>query len=570
MQNLKITRVEIGLIFFAVAMFSLAIISPDAGRFINITLAALLLAALVGPQLRTIKEIGATISAGAKVPDGRYKTFILQMAIVAAFLVVTVLTLTVLSPAAGEMMQNALLSVGWLINLALASLVVILIPAFFAWNFKKGIHVVVDFSGMNVRALASGWMPPECRPDVLICNLPNESPDAFKARLAAGIEKADAATWVVVIVQGYPVGMIYSAAGVIDFVRDAPPFQSEAWLPEQKIVPADTRFIGETEKEYHDYIESFFLHFPEWAQRSKITKETSGKSFVFQQVLRAALVSCFVLFSSVLFAQKSLQVRDALGTKIREIPAAGTRITYLFANSEIYRIADGKSDFVSLLVSAPMYRDNGGGNFVALMSGQKIVCRASSTGNVAAVGSPITDPTKRAEIMRPRDAVEVVPEGGGFSLPDSATSAAYAEIAKDKIRQMDQRIGQISRPWWEVIMFLFWEWMPLLIIICGAAYLAAYGAAKEGYWFAHRYAKGFLMGITLVAFVVILVDALLWAKYSGCGTFWLIIYTIIATAFGSWLFTRVNPDYRPAAGNQQRGISRRGGNDNYPPLNSGQ
>lgn len=487
----------------------------------------------------------------------RWPRWIVNTALFAAGIIVAGMWMSITHPSVGEIWQNQLISI-MLLLISCGAL-------FFAGVIVRGFYLscveitrdmpntygplerVLLVAGIRLDYTptlpVSTWMPPDSRPDILICSLPGEGPEQFAARMDDAIEQANVARWVVVLQQGNPAGMIYGAPDAsLDFLRDWPPFQTENWLPEQRIVPTGTRFRGETQTEFQQYVDRFMMHFPEWSARKKITGEKSRSGFVFQQVVRAASIFLFLLFSLAAFGQKSAKLA---ATKIaNDVPPAGAPVSFIFEKTDIYRTGNGSATYTELLKSAPGYRDNGGGELIAVMVGNKSTYKASQSEEVA------ERPVTKAAAMRPHNET-VNPDdiGGGFQMPDSTRMAELAERAKYEIWKGGNYAGQMAAPWWEVVMYAFWRWSPGIALLMGICWFWASLGSDEGYWGVHRYAKNILMLVSGTVATLFAINIYLWFVAQNTPTWALYIVAAIEFGVAYAIVRKVNPDFRPAKGN---------------------
>lgn len=504
----------------------------------------------------------------------RWPRWIINTALFAAGIIVAGMWMSVTHPAAGEILQNQLITLFLAavtiaaagLGLAIARGVWLSAPELTrdmppALSLPEKVFLVFGVRIGEYAALpVSTWTPPDAGRDILVCSMPGEGPEQFAARMDEAIEQANVARWVLVLQQGNPNGVIYGAPDAVSkFFRDWPPFQTENWLPEQRIVPAGTRFIGETETEFQDYIERFMMHFPEWSLRKKMSGEENRSGFVFQQIVKAASVAFFLLFSVSAFAQKSAKVES---TKIgKDVPDAGVEVSYIFQKTDLYRTGNGKATYAELLKNVPGYRDNGGGELLAIMAGGKSVYKASQTGDVA------EHPATKAAAMRPHSET-VEPESlqgsEGFNMPDSVRMIEMAETAQYEIWKASKTAGAMAKPWWEVVMSTFWIIYPILLIFAIVAWVFARVFASEGMMREHKVARRSLVIVLLSVAAVVLINLMLWAISTGAGPVPLTMFGGVLAAIAYYIVSRLTPNFNPARGNEpERG--RFGGN--YPQLN---
>ena len=491
----------------------------------------------------------------------RWPRWIINTALFAAGIIVAGMWMSVTHPAAGEILQNQLITL-FLTAVTIAAAGLGLAIARGVWlstpelardmpptlSLPEKVFLVFGVRiGENAALPVSTWTPPDAGRDILVCSLPGEGPEQFPSRMDEAIEQANVARWVLVLQQGNPNGVIYGAPDAVSkFFRDWPPFQTENWLPEQRIVPAGTRFIGETETEFQGYVERFMLHFPEWSLRKKMSGEENRSGFVFQQIVKAASVAFFLLFSVSAFAQKSAKVSQ---TQIaNSTPAPGTEVSYIFQKTDLYRTGNGKDNYTELLKNVPGYRDNGGGELLAIMADGKSVYKASQTGDVA------ERPATKAAAMRPHSEV-VEPDNlgnSGFSMPDSVEMIEMADRAKYEIWRMSRAAEYAAKPWWSVFMFGFWELASVGLILLMLAWIWAKVTAKEGYWSIHRRAKETLVVGSLIAASVLMVNVYLWAKAAGWPIEGLFVLVFAECAIAYGILVWINPDFRPQKGNNPK------------------
>ena len=478
--------------------------------------------------------------------------------------------LTATHPAAGEIFTNQLISV----FLLSVSIFAVALGFTIARNIlDSGRDLVADLPreiGPIERALlacgvrleygpaalpASTWMPPSIHPDRLVCSLPGEEPAAFAARFESGVNAANAAAWTLVLQRGNPIGMVYgSPEQTLTFERDLPPFQTEDWPEDLKVVPRGTRFVGETEADFSAYVDRFIPHFREWSARRKLTADAHRAGFVFQQIVRAsASVILVILCSLSAFSQKFEQVnRTPISS---EVPARNTAVVFQFERSDLQRIADGKRTYSELLKAVPNYRDGGGGKLLSVWAGNEVVYQANEV-------ERSVQPEIKSAAMRPYSRV-VDPGQGGFQMPDSVTSAEMAERVKYEIWKAEQIASQTAKPWWSVVMAAFWVLYPILLILSVVSWVCARVFASEGMIVPHKYARRFLVGVLLSVGAVVLVNAMLWAISTGAGPIPLTVFGILLAAIAYYVVSRLTPNFSPAPGNEpERAMYNR----NQPPL----
>ena len=393
----------------------------------------------------------------------RQKTVLLAIGAAACGQVIVSLLLTILHPAAGEIVQNILIQIGVFITLSLFAALAVLFASVLAWNFKKGIRI--EYSTTTGLLSSGAFTEPDISPDRLIMLRPGETDAEYEERVRAEISNACPHRWVVIVPYQYPSGMVYrNPDECMDFARDQPPFQASEIQPGQFI------FSQESYSDYVSFLNWFAYYFRDYAKSVKLQLVPENeKSQTFLTSLRAAFLSAlFVMLASGLFAQKSAQLR---ATDIaNKIPEAGQNISYVFEKSDIYRTADGRKTYIDLLTSVPSFRDDGGGKLVAVMSGNRSVYKAEQTGDVAAVN--------RNEIMRGN--AETVEGPVNYSLPDSLTTAEMIERGRRQVSFYKTEFWKQVRPVWAFVMYCFWALFPILgIAIVVLRFWAQLSASEE-------------------------------------------------------------------------------------------
>lgn len=462
------------------------------------------------------------------------------------------------NPAAGEIAASAIITAGlW----ALAALTA-LFGLFIAYNFLRSGREVWSELMQEIQEQAvplkieagRAWQDRlDISPDIILVPGPAETKEHFVARVEAARKTVTASRWAVVFEPGNPICVIYKPGeeGTV-FSRATPPF--EPVFAKEIPMPADL-FSTETEQEFRAYVEAFCRFFPEWSPAAKVLENPRRAAATVLEVFSPVLIGLLLLVSPGLFAQKAQQVEAALGTRIREIPEAETRIEYEFERGSVFRTADGRRDYVTLLKSLPGYRDGGGGKFISLSAGGRIVCQ----------GEQVQEVAQRDEMRPYREAITPRTDAPvSYSLPDSAGMADAAERAKYEVWRATETIGQGVEPWWGVVMYTLWRVFPFLILAGGVSWLFAGVCAREGMYTLHKHSRRAFAILALSVAAVLLINFLLIAVSMGLGPLGLSMVAAAETGAAYWLVTWLIPDFRPAAGNHPR----EGGyyNDNNPRL----
>lgn len=500
-----------------------------------------------------------------------WQHLIIVTGILAAAIVVAGLVMTVQHPAAGEIMQNQVISI-MLMLISLGAAFGAGIIARGIWrscdevslDFHDGYRPLsalwgvmlipvergLQFLGVNFSVSEPGalpaWVTNTAEVDTVVSMLPGEDYAAFRQRVEDSREMATHAKWIAVISPKEAGAVIFSGPDTEDvflFSRNLPPFAGD--IPAEQMIPEGIDFVGETAEQYAKYVAWFTYHFRRWAsgEKLRINPKRAGRIILetlTEKAKMSASVVALILLSLPAFSQKTEQVS---ATPIaRKITPAGEAITYVFSQSDQNRVGDGEKNYVELLKALPNFRNGGGGKLLTILAGGRPVYKASEIQEVA--------PTKAAA-MRPRsEAIDPGDVGNGFpDMPDSVSMAEMAERAKYEIWKGTEAASQAAAPWWEVIMFTFWQWSPLTIIIMMLAWMWARVGAEEGFWAIYRPAKRVLIIISLCVATLFMVNIFLWFKSLNMPAWTMFGVAAAECLVAVFVLTRINPDYRPAKGN---------------------
>lgn len=415
----------------------------------------------------------------------KYPLFVFSALWAAAVLVISGVALTVMHPAIGEIIEGVIISAaGYLIAFG-----AVYFGAIIMQSFRQSAQVVwqdiqarplIEYKALPASAL------PGIGSDLLIIPTPGESNAEYAARIEVAVKQSSATMWVVTLSPRHPVVTIYGQE-TYSFRRDEEIFQGETWKFIRRIAEAGTEFTTETDADFRRYVTEFCRYYREWAPVRKVELSAGAKRNVPLEILRNSVnIILFLLLSvSVVSGQsKTRQVDEALGTRIREIPAAGEKVTFVFreGNRDRYynRIGDGRSEYTDLLKRAPgiVGFDDQGGELVAVTKGEEVVARAESVERVN------ISPTSKADQMRPHRALasEEVRDPGrlGISIPDSASGAAMFEDWKRGIRETEQQAGEAAKPAFDFSWWLFGELFLSLFVAASILWFFAKTASEEG------------------------------------------------------------------------------------------
>lgn len=488
----------------------------------------------------------------------RIQTAALAGAILATCQVFAFLALSILSPYTAEIIQNTLISIGLFINIALAIMAGLMVVAVFAWNFGRGIHVQVETGG-GLRLLNSGadWQEPDLVQDILIATRPGETITDFAARKEAALSLAGPARWVLVLQERLPVGFLYNGpTSAVSFPRNAPPFQTGDWTDEQRIVPVNARFTDETDADFRQYVKRFCGHFREWSALKKMTEKPERAGVVHDLLLhvKPSASVLLLLLSVSTFAQKSAQVSAI--PKAGEIPPNGVGVTFTFEKAEVYRIGNGRANYVELLSVVPGYRDGGGGKLISIYAGTRSVYKAQQVERAA-------EPSK-ASVMRPYN--ETRPgDNTGVTMPDSAGMEEMAERTKYEIWKAGEVAKKVARPWWNTLMWVLWYVFAVIAIAAAVLGLGAKVFAKEGMYNWHKACRRGLAIILVSVGAILMINGLLLFASYDVGPVGLSVVALVEVLLVSWIVSFLVPNFTPDQGNAPM---IRGNGQNWPGLNA--
>jgi hypothetical protein len=483
-----------------------------------------------------------------------YPKYVFGFLFAVAAMTVSGLALAALHPAAGEIYQGFFIRFGFLIMLAGAGILLTLVVTAF-------VAVATSVSRMEIKALPAPQSPLallsgiSIAPDVLLIMHPNDDPEQFAELVKQEAKLANNGRWVVVLQFRFPLVTIFGAE-TYTYDRDEPIF-ARPDVPELsgRIAPAGTLFVEETEAQFVTYVKAFVREFRDWSPRKKAALSAGRTGSPALEILKhSANILLFLLFSVAAFGQsKTQQVADAVGVHIREIPATGSDISYTFETpggglKTYNRIGDGQSSYTQLLQKVPgvgTFNDEGG-RLVEIQRDGVLVARGAHVEYVNQ--SPADD-------MRPRRAETPVMDKPAFETPDSAAMIEMAERAQYEIWKASQTAGAVAKPWWEVVMSVFWVLYPLLLIFSLIAWVFARVFASEGMMMEHKYARRALVIVLLSVAAVVLCNLMLWAISTGAGPIPLTLFACVLAVVAYFIVSRLTPNFTPARGNEpERGM----------------
>jgi hypothetical protein len=473
-----------------------------------------------------------------------YPKFVYHAAAWCVGTIFAVLAIRTVSAAGGDIAEEIVLQVAT----AVTAVITCVIIASAARNIHRAFvePPVTPWAEPKQLPAETAWQPPSIAPDIIVALLPGEGMADFANRAILMAGEATNAIWVAII---QPKGgcAIYRGPNLSPrfFARGAEPFVG--LLPDGQKWPEGLSYEKETADEYRHYCDWFAFYFSKWTPEEKLIADTdhAGKTFLDTMTETAKAVT--VVFSLLLlclpaFGQsKTRQVDEALGTRIREIPQAGERVEYRFAEKGkemVYtRTGDGRSEYTDLLKKTKglvTFNDQGG-DLIAVLKNGEVVAKAD---NVERVNATPSRPDRNAAYLpenntsdpvRPRGALPTADEIAGTPrtdqvyLPDSSEVAETLDGVKKKINYRKTELWHTVEPIWEFVMWAFFSVIPIAICFGGLFRYVSQTARNEGFYGlsgigliirrAHEAASGWTLAICWVVSIVLLIDVFMWFVY---------------------------------------------------------
>lgn len=408
---------------------------------------------------------------------------------IALGLCMAALALSLFSPDSAEVAVSVVKQAGLLCLLCLLGLAGVA----FAGHMAEGVREIAAYVPPQdeTKALPSGTF--DISPDVLVYRMPGEGKQDYIARAKAAIAAATPSAWVVW--PDFTENVLTIATGpesatLCDMGEE--PWSEE--LPERFRIPEGAEIVPEK------YIAWLRGIFPEWAagmrkQAEKERRERRIKSIEtpleIVEFVRTSAVCILMLFSVGMFAQsKTRQVDESVGTRIREIPSAGSRVEYTFREGRREKTyiatGTGHTDYTDLLRSTgtglARYNDEGGTLLFVKKDGE-VIAKGTAVGDVATRVKYEFEPSTTGDPVRPRRLPNEQPtytgEPQSFSLPDSMAMVENIENMKEEITGWKARLWASARPVWDFFMWIFGSLFFLLIGLLGMLHYIAGSAANE-------------------------------------------------------------------------------------------
>lgn len=493
-----------------------------------------------------LRQIGFHLLTWSSRNKDRYPRYFAAFLIFAGGLVTSSVILTAMHPAAGEIAQSALIRLGLLINITLAGLFLLLVLAFALKTFGEGVKIERHAAPLLLLAAPDGISP-----DVLIVRQEGETDRQFDDRANAAAKESTHTHWVVVIPYRSPVLTMFGDIART-YNRDEPIFAREEWADrfDGRIATKGTIFSTETAESYAAYIRDFISFYREWSPRKKVELSAGKSPSVLLDILKnSANILLFVLLSVSAFGQsKTAQVAEAVGTRIREIPASGADVSYTFdmgggSMKNFNRVGNGRSNYTDLLKNTPGFFNDEGGRLVSVTVNGETIAKGLQVEYVN------QSPATQAEQMRPYRAETPVMDKPAFRVPDSLQMQEYAERVKYEVWKANRATERFLRPVQDVVLFALWEWMWLATLLTLLPWIVSSICARQGFWEWHRKSNQATMIVSGVYALLLVACFFLWLKFIDTPSWVLLILAIILGRATLWALDRLNPDYRPKKGN---------------------
>lgn len=297
-------------------------------------------------------------------------------------------------------------------------------------------------------------------------------------------------------------------------------------------------------------------------KRNSILICKSGK------VRRFYRVAIFLFAACAAFGQqsKTRQVDEALGTRIREIPAQGDNIEYCFQigrkDVSFYRTGDGVSQYTELLQRTSGmgdYNDQGGTLLFVKKNGE-VVARGNAAGSIAE--QPTANRVRPVgETGDPMRTTAVTREPDGFEMPDSMQVADRLDNAATAFDGLRGRVWGYVQPIWRFVVHIFSSLLLLFVCLIGLCRYVAKSAANEslvstygrvivGGWIvkAQENAAASTLVLTWVVAIIVLIDIFMWMVLLNVPTWTIVLVWFPILWFAQWLTNFIVPNTRVVSG----------------------
>jgi hypothetical protein len=481
-----------------------------------------------------------------------YPGFIFRAGIIAAGIVLATIAMHVVSTGFGRIVEDVILQAG----AALLIIAFVCVVLFMLWGTHNAFKYRAEHAPVQAdepksipAETARKWQPLSIAPDTLFFQQNGETMAEFAARVSAFTPTMS--EWGILVKRGELQVTVLTPGAGIHFEREDEPFLP--MLKEDEPRPRGVDHLNESQEDFEKYCYWLSLHLKPWTTIKKYEHAPNEAHKTAVEILKAEAKTVTVVLSLLLlclpvFGQsKARQVDEVLGTRIREIPQPGEKVTFVFregSKDKYYeRTGDGKSEYTDLLQKTSglvKYNDHGG-ELVAIMKNGEAIAKAAHVERVNEVpkqqspvapnGAVYLPQNNTSDPIRPRGTLQgpdvantpVTDEPTRFSMPDSSTTAGYLEDAKHSIDDAKGKIWQQVLPIWRFVLYLFSSIVILLICLIGLCRYVAKSAANEsvvntygrvivGGWIARaqQEAASMTLFLTWIIAIVVLVDVFMW------------------------------------------------------------
>lgn len=414
------------------------------------------------------------------------------------------------------------------------------------------------------------WQSLSIAPDTLFFQQNGETMAEFAARVSAFTPTM--AEWGILVKRGELQVTVLTPGAGIHFEREDEPFLP--MLNESEPRPRGVDHLNESQEDFEKYCYWLSLHLKPWTTIKKYEHAPNEAHKTAVEILKAeaktvTFVLSLLLFCLPVFGQsKARQVDEVLGTRIREIPKAGEKVTFVFregSKDKYYeRTGDGKSEYTDLLqkTSGLVKYNDQGGELVAIMKNGEAVAKAAHVervNEVPKVQSPVSP--NGAVYLPPNNTSDPVRPYGTLQGPDVANTPTTDEPLNIHIptpdevqttldnasREIDYRKTEAwaaIKPIWKWIMGMFFSIVPLFICLGGLFRYYAGTAANESFYGlsgigilirrVHETASGVTLLICWGIATILLIDEFMLFVYLGIP-----LWLMLATWFPSLFLAKV-------------------------------
>lgn len=465
-------------------------------------------------------------------------------------LAITAFSLIVNHPACSEMLKNTLMM--WF--LVTVSIMALFFALFIAWQFFRSAQNVAKEEMQLLMAgaarLSEGAI--DIRPDLLVIQEEEEPGDKFMYRVKTACTNVGEGVWLVAFGYREPMAAIFKTpTNAIVFERADPPFQKEVWLDQHRICPINATFDSETYHEFNEYIKAFLFYYKKWAPMKKVTAVPSDEAAItwMDAISKktTAIILALVCAVSLMGQPASTQVDGVLKRSASDIPEKGVEVQYIFDSGTILkRVGDGIHAYKKLLTILPGYIDKDHGKLIMVTAG-KVVGKTDMVGearpgtpsmpanaDLRPIGSSGTQPNGWTTSIRMPDSNEI------YNMTGEATQMAYRARSAAEL---------VVRPANDVVMSWIAAFFPWIFFFGVMAWVWAKGSAIEGMYNLYKKSRRVFAWFALIFGTILCFQGVLLSTAMGLDNLTVAVIILIEGGLFYVLFTKLTPDFRPAAGN---------------------